>query len=108
MPHDFLNDLHRHITAALRSRVNDAEAIAATVTQSVRQAWSGEQVYIPKADTARQFALELIRRGKSPETAARAVGVHPSTVYRWRQAERARNLEKPREHRGLERTDKWL
>ena len=103
---EFLDDLRRVIVEALPS--TDPQATAARVVDTLRQRWAGEQVYIRQANAQREHALDLIRKGATVAQAARLAGVHVSTVHRWVNDQRERNLQGRREHRGLEGGGKWL
>ncbi|WP_018952486.1 helix-turn-helix domain-containing protein [Thioalkalivibrio sulfidiphilus] len=83
-----------------------SDEIARRVDLRVRTDFGGERPYIPcLANHRRRQALDMIRKGASPESAAKAVGVHPSTTYRWRRQE---NKGRPRKHgAGLGKED-WV
>jgi transposase-like protein len=53
----------------------------------------GPSIPIDQIEAKMAELIDLVRRGASPELAAGAVGVNPSTWFRWRQ--RARNGDEP-------------
>ena len=79
---EFLEFLRAEILA-----VCEDEAAADRIEREVRLAFGGERAYIPTIpDSRRDEALRLMRSGMTPEQAARRVGAHVVTVYRWRKA----------------------
>ncbi len=64
----------------------DGEAIAQRVETMLRRDFGPDKHYIPGEGRIndRQMALDLLGQGSDPEAVARKVGVHVSTVYRWR------------------------
>ena len=84
---DILATVRAEIQAAM-AQCRDPDAVAEHVVTAVRQQWAGEQVYIRKSGGRRAEALRLLSQGKTPEGVAAMLGVHASTVYRWRQARR--------------------
>ena len=84
---DILDAVREEIRRALQV-TTDPDAAADQVVSRIRRQWAGEQVYIRQPQEKRAEALAMLRQGKSAEAVASSLGVHVSTVYRWRQARR--------------------
>ena len=81
---EFLEFLRAEILA-----VCEDETAADRIEREVRLAFGSERVYVPALpDSRRDEALRLMRSGMTPEQAARRVGVHVTTTYRWRKSVR--------------------
>ena len=95
---EFIEFLRAEIVAAC-----DDETVADRIEREVRLAFGAERVYVPALPNSRRDeALQLMRGGMTPEQAARRVGVHVATAYRWRRGKPQR-----RESGGLGRSD-WV
>lgn len=95
---EFLEFLRAEILAACED-----EALADRIERELRLAFGSERVYVPALpDSRRDEALRLMQGGMTPEQAARRVGAHTVTAYRWRKAARRK-----RPDSGLGRGD-WV
>jgi DNA invertase Pin-like site-specific DNA recombinase len=82
---DILESVRAEIRAAMSS-TTDPDAVAERVVSAVQRQWAGEQVYIRQPRDRKNRALSMLSQGKSPEAVASCLGVHVSSVYRWRQS----------------------
>lgn len=84
-----LDAIRATIVEAARERQvrrEDGEAIADRVDAMLRRDFGSDRHYIAGGvrSNDRQMALDLLGKGSDPGAVARKVGVHVSTVYRWR------------------------
>jgi DNA-binding NarL/FixJ family response regulator len=76
--------LREEVIAAVRVE-SDPLVIAERIERAVRANFGAERVYVPALpDDRRQEALRMLQGGDDPESVARRLMVHTSTVYRWR------------------------